>query len=286
MVNERERLYNSLFGFCDPIPDAAAVVGGLRHYNNSDAKCAEELWDSVRAIASKKMHYLTILFREVLLDPHHWPNRRPFSFALAYPDAVGGHGETALSAAGFQATKEFLKIPSDAEYVKHIIAKHDGEARLWGHAEWVPVPADADIHNARFWHPQFASTDAGRDYLQWCQQRRGQHNGRLSDAELAEIVHLERAETRLLKNDPPFSGKWLIRKGQYITLAELFHYGAALCSCFRLYRMYLALPLFITKKRHSQSRSENGAKRANAKRLHHAEAGRYGLRPGPCWSRG
>ena len=72
-------------------------------------------------------------------------------------------------------------------------------------------------------------------------------------------------------------GTWMIRGGNYITLAELFRFGCGICSCFDLYRMYVALPIFIHKRYHSQSNSAPAQKRRNAKILRNQEFGVWGL---------
>jgi hypothetical protein len=46
--------------FAEPIPRAAEFVSGILHHNDSD-KNRNQLFDVVRAIHSKKMHYLTWL---------------------------------------------------------------------------------------------------------------------------------------------------------------------------------------------------------------------------------
>ena len=70
--------------------------------------------------------------------------------------------------------------------------------------------------------------------------------------------------------------RWLIRQGQYITLGELFVLGAHRCSCWDLYRIYTSLDLFIRKKVHSVSGSEEAVCLSNAKRSQHFETGKWG----------
>ena len=65
--------------------------------------------------------------------------------------------------------------------------------------------------------------------------------------------------------------------GNYITLGELFVFGAHWCSCWDLYRTYTALRIFIHKKPHSLSNSEDAIFRANAKRSKYEKTGRWGL---------
>ena len=76
--------------------------------------------------------------------------------------------------------------------------------------------------------------------------------------------------------------RWYIRTGCYITLAELFCFGAQACSCHSLYQMYIALPVFVTKKAHSESQSEKAVANRNARRhLRRIETGYFGLPSGP-----
>ena len=52
------------------------------------------------------------------------------------------------------------------------------------------------------------------------------------------IMEKENNETVLMEKVPATGGKparWLIRQGQYITVGELFVFGARSCSCCALY---------------------------------------------------
>ena len=71
--------------------------------------------------------------------------------------------------------------------------------------------------------------------------------------------------------------RWLIRQGQYITVGELFVFGARRCSCWDLYRTHTALEVFIRKKPHSFSTSDEANFRANAKRSTYDNTGSWGL---------
>ena len=89
----------------------------------------------------------------------------------------------------------------------------------------------------------------------------------------------EENATLLMKYCPATGGKsppWLIRQGHYITLGELFVLGAHRCSCWDLYRIYTSLDLFIRKKVHSVSGSEEAVCLPNAKRSQHFETGKWG----------
>ena len=83
------------------------------------------------------------------------------------------------------------------------------------------------------------------------------------------ILAKEDNETLLMKYCPAIGGRsarWLIRQGNYITLGELFVFGAQRCSCWDLYRTYTTFDIFIQKKPHSVSNTESAIFRANAKK--------------------
>ena len=76
-------------------------------------------------------------------------------------------------------------VHTKADYVKHIVNKHDGEARFVGDAGWEPFPAsggDDDVHVYKpcFWHYQFATTRETRGWL----YERSQEDG--CDADLTD----------------------------------------------------------------------------------------------------
>ena len=53
-------------------------------------------------------------------------------FGEAYPNAVFDDGWSALTLEAFEQAKQAANIRDEDEYVKHLLNKHDGEARLWG----------------------------------------------------------------------------------------------------------------------------------------------------------
>ena len=105
----------------------------------------------------------------------------------------------------------------------------------------------------------------------------------LTDREINWIMDRENNQTSLLwKMDTPTQSasgevRWLIRTGNYITLAELFQLGHDRLSCYDLYRTYLSLPVFISTRQHSTSHTADAQYRRNAKMLRHNETGRWGL---------
>ena len=81
----------------------------------------------------------------------------------------------ALSEESWQALKRQFNLGSKAELVKHILTKHDGEARLVGDDDgWIPFPVSdggfhpgvkTSIRQAVFWHYQFATDPQVRFFL-------------------------------------------------------------------------------------------------------------------------
>ena len=88
-------------------------------------------------------------------------------------------------------------------------------------------------------------------------------------------------ETLLMKYCPATGGKsprWLIRQGHYITLGELFVLGAQRRSCWDPdRRTYTAWEIFIRKKPHSLSNSDEAIFRSNANKARFVDTGRWGL---------
>ena len=272
------RLDLTLRTYLEPIPSCHQFLEGIPHKNDK-AEYAGQLWDVVRAMGSKKMHYLAKLGKALWPVRGPWP-RAPFS--NAYPDAVFGEGYNALQPWAFQRTKELSNAKSDYHYVRHILNKHDGEVRHWGPREWVPVPPGVDITHSRFWSYQFCKTPAVRAHLERGEQITSE--GKIPDSIIEWVLAAEKGETRLLKRvpgaDPASGGTWYIMSGQYVTLAELFEIGCQLCSCHYLYRVYLAQPLFLSKKKHSMSSKPEATMRRNARSPRWQQDGCRGL-PSP-----
>ena len=143
-----------------------------------------------------------------------------------------------------------------------------------------------DLNHSRYWHAQTMRYETTAD---WCFHNHGAGLKRgdqrkdklLSWKDVHWILEREGNETLLMKYCPATGGspeRWQIRQGNYITLGELFVFGANRCSCWDLYRTYTALEIFIRKKPHSVSNSDEAIFRANAKRSNYENAGKWGLR--------
>ena len=187
---------DALDAYCDPIPEPQAFLRGIAH-RNSKEEYAGQLWNVPRALASKKVHYQTLLEREMFLSNGNAASGAPFH--EAYPDAVLGDGWTALTAEAYEATKDAAGINSDDDYVKHILHKHDGEVRHWGPRFWTQVPADFvdRLSRVEVWHYLFAKSSGVRDFLYWFHRNR--FDGRLSWQDVNWVLQEEGGETTLLK---------------------------------------------------------------------------------------
>ncbi len=271
--NEK-RMRQELDAYAEPIPTLADFIAGIPHFN-SEGNVQGRLWNVVRALASKKVHYRSRLQHAV------WPHDGGCCavsgcapFREAYPNAVLDDGFEALTPEAFQATLRAAGIKDEDEYTKHLLNKHDGEVRHWGAFTWRPVPSDSveALRRLRFWHVQFAKTSKVRRWLDWF---RGRDDGELTWEDIEWTMKEEGGETTLLKCDSASSSasgggrKWHIKSGHRVTLAEVFNHGCHLCSCHSLYRMYVLQPMLVYKmKKHSNSQAPGRRKLEKAKKLH------------------
>ena len=119
------RMLQALDFDCEPILPAQALVEGIAHRTLASKKV-----DVARALASKKVHYITKLQGAVRGGRGDAASGAPF--CEAYPDAVLRDGWAPLTGEAFENAKAAAKIRTDDDYVKHILDKHDGEVRHWG----------------------------------------------------------------------------------------------------------------------------------------------------------
>ncbi len=84
----------------------------------------------------------------------------------------------ALDAEGVRWYEDNFDIHSEKEYLKHMLNKHDGEARLVGDPSWEEFPASGGPpFEPRFWHCQYMKDPETRKYMQsrtweaWAQDR-------------------------------------------------------------------------------------------------------------------
>ena len=195
------------------------------------------------------MHYYTRMIPKLTDTPE------PL-FNSLYPHLNTASGVQPLT---WLRIKSELKVESEVCYVLHLLNAHDGEARFVGDPGWYEFPASGGVQpcNARFWSYQFVQTYEIRKYLYDRSEEEGSERD-LTWEEIRWIMRVEGGETKVLKwlADPASGGYcWYMKCGNYITLAELFHLGIHLLSCYDLYRAYRSLPIFIHKRVVSQSHS-------------------------------
>ena len=134
----RRILRDEMFRWADPIPDVTEYVTGIPSYN---AHRMGQLEPVVQAVATRKMHYLTKLQGAMRSDPN-------LPFSEAFPDcSPASGGLRVLQPAQWRELCHNFRLQDRADYVKHLVNKHDGEARLT-RSEWVPfVPGlhDSEI---------------------------------------------------------------------------------------------------------------------------------------------
>ena len=285
----RANSWEEVHEYASPIPQASEFLTGVPHKSTNNK--LDKLVEVVHALHTTKMHYYTQLKEQFEkqaqlpapggAQPASGADKR-WKFDEAYPNLMPpSEGLEPLTPESWREYQANYNIKDHAEYVKHILAKHDGEARFVGEATWVPFPASGGINptNARFWHYQFATVESTRKYLHDRRQEDWAHDD-LDDWELNWILDQECNESTLMRYEPASGGRgtWYILEGNYITLAELLRLGCKTVSCHDLYRTYISLPIFIYKRFHNVSHSSRATMTRNAKNLRHAEEGRWGLR--------
>ena len=198
----------------------------------------------------------------------------PWSLSADLTPASGG--TRAMTETGWQVLRAEAGVQDAADYVKHILNKHEGEAKFVGDTQWQEVTPDSvgqdGIFGSCFWQYQFCRQQNTRQYL-WNRSLEPGGEAKLQAADVDWIMETEGNELTLLRCEPPPGGRpssggtrWFTRIGKYVTLAEMFRMGRRPCTCFDLYRSYCNLPTAIFKRKHGESRSAAGTKRMNAKK--------------------
>ena len=80
------------------------------------------------------------------------------------------------------------------------------------------------------------------------------------------VLRCNKDQTLLIRRSvDSASGRWRydIRRGTAVTLAQMYFVGRELCTAFDIYKLYLDLPLFISKAGH-HARRRSGGKRHQA----------------------
>jgi hypothetical protein len=125
-ANLRARLQSQLLArvsqWADPIPEPYEFVQGIEHYNANPDNRNRTKWLVVRAVTSRKMHYYTMLKSDV-----------EGVFHMEHPDlSPASGGSKKLEVESWRRLKKTFHLEDFNDYLKHILPKHDGEARLLG----------------------------------------------------------------------------------------------------------------------------------------------------------
>ena len=145
---EKRKIAKAVGYWADPIPTSAEFISGIPH-KNSHIKNENEMFDVVRAIATAKMDTLYKIKKTMDEAIMGWP------FSTAFPDLnPASGGQVPLSEAAWEMVREKMDLQDYSDYVKAMLNKHDGEAKLVYDRGWVPLTEDPK-HPA-FWDYQFA----------------------------------------------------------------------------------------------------------------------------------
>ena len=168
----------------------------------------------------------------------------------------GDAGATSVSIRGlFQAAEAGnttgAQQPGPSDFLNHLFAKHDGEARLIGGSSWKRL--HEDVRNPEFWSCQFAPTAATRA---WLAQREDPAQW-LSLEDVEWILGEGEGETLLIRRDrasrdrAASGARFYFRTGTVVSLPEMMYRGLAQnCTCYDVYTLYVDFPVVVRKRFH------------------------------------
>ena len=139
-----------------PLPSAEEYLEGIPSFS---AREWNWLKDVAQAVASRKLHYLPRLQRWMR---DGW---LPL-FCSEMPDtSPASGGQYLLMDEDWQQMSFDMGLGDRADFIKHLLHKHDGEARLV-RDDWKPWPGDRPSpYAASFWHHQYATVPETRNWL-------------------------------------------------------------------------------------------------------------------------
>ena len=142
---------------------ASEFRSGIAHMN-ANVDTEDQLWPVARAIASRKVHYLGLLRASLHGVSLH--SRRFFCSACpSLQPASGGVRVEYVDPEhpAWDLLRTRFSVETVPGFLKHLVNRHEGEARLIGEAAWAPL--QADVCNPAFWPCYFARTDRSRRWL-------------------------------------------------------------------------------------------------------------------------
>ena len=165
VAKEKANIYEQLPKEADPMPDEHQLMHGIKHSNHSETH-AGKLWHPIEAFHSRKLHVQWRFWTDLKRDPYY------YKITDAFPDLNPQVGGTKpLSDAGFKEVAAYMKLkpPMTADFLHHMIDKHQGELRIVGQFRWRKFSAThGPIHSACFWRYQFMSTVIQTYLLRYC----------------------------------------------------------------------------------------------------------------------
>ena len=171
-----------------------------------------------------------------------------------------------MSEAQWQHIASEQGLTKKAEYIKHLLNRHDGEIRIVNDQGFQPQPLAWDeVTNAGLWPYQSARVLEGRRML-WAKQF-GNDKSALEWRDVRWLV----GKTSLWQWDDGVPNpcdddccRLLIRQGNMITLSEVLWQAKDCVSMYDAYVYYTSLPTLISTRRHPRSLSRNQALRRTA----------------------
>ena len=176
-----------------------------------------------------------------------WPNLHPVSGGVQHVNRAHPVWDVLLRVHGVNTIPRFLR---------HLFTKHDGEARLIGGTSWTPMMT-THVCNPKFWSYQFARTGETRKW----QYRKKPDNKLINGLRIGEVhwvLDQGEGQTLLIRRVPAAaaSGAALfeVRTGRVATLAQMMFHGLnERCTCYDVYKFYMALPIVVHKRHHPQT---------------------------------
>ena len=162
-----QKITADLMDYADPIPAIGGFIEGIEHFNMTLKR--ERKHDVVRAIHSKKMHYLRKVQRAMADKPCR-------TFKSDMPDmSPVSNGSKRLSQSAWDHIKDVWRLDGKVDYIKHICEAHAGEARLCGESWWQELDmtlrkdgysvTGEEHKKACFWHYQYMSNLDAKHWL-------------------------------------------------------------------------------------------------------------------------
>ena len=244
------KLFSVCLRQCRVLPSQAEFLTGIRAFTD-DGDETNEQYSVVRALCAHSTQWCGVLcdllLRGVSCDDQSvvfcnaFPNLHPASGGDRVAELLE-HGSPAWEV--LRATWGVRTVP---DFLKHLFAKHGGEARLVGGATWTPLRED--VRNPKFWSCHFARTAETRQWLaHHCREDPAQW---LTWEEVQWLLDEHEGQTLLIRRDTCCDGgaRFYFRTGSVVSLPEMMFYGLACkCTCFDVYKLYVSFEIIVRRR--------------------------------------